>query len=258
MRAAFTTGGRDASDPPALERESALGRVRHGALLLGHNALARGRCLGLAHAGDAVDPSRDLVHGAFDWEAAAEMSPPAVVVWMHPSKDPTQTKPRYPILVQRRNEVHADSRLGEDPMCTYDALLAVRALQPGALHTDLFFRVPPPAEGSSHWTNVDTGLISRWVKEVCPAAGLPTEGRGSSSLRIGGATDLYDLYGPQAERLIRERGRWASDVAQIYQRVSATAHGAASRAIGDSEGVDLQSMLGGWAQLAVSHGRCGL
>ena len=55
---------------------------------------------------------------------------------------------------------------------------------------------------------------------------------------------------------IRERGRWGSDVAQIYQRVSAAAHGDISRTIGDSVGADLQSMLTGWCQTAVSHGRC--
>lgn len=32
---------------------------------------------------------------SFDWESAARMSPPAVVVWLHPSKDPTQRKRRY-------------------------------------------------------------------------------------------------------------------------------------------------------------------
>ena len=81
--------------------------------------------------------------------------------------------------------------------------------------------------------------------------------RGSENHTLAHAY-LYDLFGPPAERYIRERGRWASDVAQIYQRVSASAHGAMSRAIGDSEGIDLQSMLGGWSQLAVSHGRCRL
>jgi hypothetical protein len=73
---------------------------------------------------------------------------------------------------------------------------------------------------------------------------------------MGGASDLYDLYGPAAERYIRERGRWSSDVAQIYQRVSAAAHGLLSRTIGDSAGADLQSLLAGWCQAAVSHGRC--
>jgi hypothetical protein len=73
---------------------------------------------------------------------------------------------------------------------------------------------------------------------------------------MGEATDMYDIYGPADERYIRERGRWGSDVAQIYQRVSAAAHGAISREMGDSTGADLQSMMAGWSQLAVSHGRC--
>ena len=71
------------------------------------------------------------------------------------------------------------------------------------------------------------------------------------ALRMGGAADLYDLYGPAGERYIRERGRWSSDVAHIYARVSASAHGELSRLIGDSAGADLQSMLSGWCQLAM-------
>ena len=53
-----------------------------------------------------------------------------------------------------------------------------------------------------------------------------------------------------------KRGWWGSDVAQIYQRVSAAAHGAVSRVMGDSTGAGLQSTMAGWSQLAVSHGRC--
>ena len=72
---------------------------------------------------------------------------------------------------------------------------------------------------------------------------------------MGGATDLYDIYGPAGERLIRERGRWSSGVAQIYSRVLAEAHGLLSRSIGDSNGVDLQSLLAGWSQSTATHGR---
>lgn len=94
------------------------------------------------------------------------------------------------------------------------------------------------------------------MKEALVAAGVSPARRGVRALRMGGASDLYDLYGPAAERYIRERGRWSSDVAQIYQRVSAAAHGLLSRTIGDSAGADLQSLLAGWCQAAVSHGRC--
>jgi hypothetical protein len=75
---------------------------------------------------------------------------------------------------------------------------------------------------------------------------------------MGGATDLYDLYGPAARDHIKDRGRWSSDVAQIYQRVSASTHGLLSRSIADSGGSDLQSFLRGWLQPASTHGRCPL
>ena len=79
---------------------------------------------------------------------------------------------------------------------------------------------------------------------------------GAKCFRMGGATDMYDLYGASAERYIRERGRWCSEINQIYQRVSAAIHGHISRSIADSRGADLQSLLRGWSQSAISHGRC--
>ena len=91
----------------------------------------------------------------------------------------------------------------------------------------------------------------------CRAAGVDPTERASKALRMGGATDMLDLWGPVAERYIRERGRWSSDVAQIYQRQSADAHAYISRHIGSSSGTDLQSLLRGWSQAAASHGRCG-
>jgi len=89
-----------------------------------------------------------------------------------------------------------------------------------------------------------------------PGANAALRRAAKQALRMGGATDLYDIYGPAGERLIRERGRWSSDVAQIYSRVSAEAHGLLSRSIGDSNGVNLQSLLAGRSQSTATHSRC--
>ena len=259
LRAAFAAG----YCRPRAGKPTPLQVVKRAALLGGHNLLARGACLGLRADGDDVDEKRALTVAAFDWRAAAELSPPAVVVWLHPSKDPTQRKPRYPMLVQRRAAGGARSA---DPMCTYDALadawevLAATVTQHRRRST-LFFRVPPDGHdidmsGAADWPPLTSAIVASCVKEAAVAAGVDPTRRGARALRMGGGTDLYDIYGPAAERYIRERGRWGSDVAQIYQRVSAAAHGAMSRAIGDSAGADLQSLLRGWSQLAVSHGRC--
>ena len=78
-----------------------------------------GKCLTKDPARD-LDPSRNLTIASFDWEAAAELEPPALVVWLHPSKDPTQRKKRYPMLIQRRHPLPsgnaaADAAAGSVP-----------------------------------------------------------------------------------------------------------------------------------------------
>jgi hypothetical protein len=119
----------------------------------------------------------------------------------------------------------------------------------------MFFRWPEAGKPPAGWRPIVSDDVGRWGREVAVGAGADPTAIGDRCLRMGGASDMYDLYGPAGERLIRERGRWASDVAQIYQRVSASEHGSISRALGDADGDDLQSMLRGWSQLAVSHGR---
>ena len=36
--------------------------------------------------------------------------------------------------------------------------------------------------------------------------------------RVGGATDLRDMLGMAQAAMIKERGRWAADVASVYAR----------------------------------------
>ena len=250
---------RTAFADPDFDTTSDAGVIRCAGLLFGHNVLARARCLS-ANADGSIDPSRDLTVASFDWHVGQRMSPPAVVAWLHPSKDPTQRKKRYPMLVQRR-ATYEDCPSGGDPMCTYDALLAahriiVKDLPRAAWSTTLFFQVPVDTDpGHRTWRPLRATDVTQWVCEAAEAAGLPAGSRGSRAIRMGGASDMYDIYGPAGERFIRERGRWGSDIAQIYQRVSASAHGEISRKIGDSSGTDLQSMLAGWSQLSISHGR---
>jgi hypothetical protein len=145
-------------------------------------------------------------------------------------------------------------------MCTYDALALAWPILAGSVlasthATTMFFRWPEVGIPAAAWRPVFSNDVGRWGREVAVGAAIDPVGIGDRCLRMGGASDMYDLYGPAGERLIRERGRWGTDIAQIYQRVLATKHGLISRAIGDADGDDLQSMLRGWSQLTVSHGR---
>ena len=85
---------------------------------------------------------------------------------------------------------------------------------------------------------------------------IPSEFFGNA-WRSGGATDLRDspfnVGGPpmgtvEATRLIKARGRWYSDIQEIYERFSLAEHARASAAITEAGGLDLEDLLVGWIQ----------
>jgi hypothetical protein len=82
------------------------------------------------------------------------------------------------------------------------------------------------------------------------ALGLDPTEFGGKSFRIGGATDWRQKLGPDAERLIKQRGRWKSDIALCYQRALVGQHLDASVAVGDADGADLEGVCPGWIQPA--------
>jgi hypothetical protein len=59
-------------------------------------------------------------------------------------------------------------------------------------------------------------------KRMAKAAGIPPEAVGGKLFRIGGATDVRDVLGAAAERTLKDRGRWGSDVAYVYGRMLAS------------------------------------
>eukprot|EP00965_Chrysotila_dentata_P072831 2407016-Pleurochrysis_carterae.AAC.1 len=77
---------------------------------------------------------------------------------------------------------------------------------------------------------------------------------GSKAWRIGGATDMRDILGDGSAAAIQQRGRWSTDVAQVYQQ--AVVHGQlrASAAKATSTGVDLEALCVGWTQPANFRG----
>eukprot|EP00965_Chrysotila_dentata_P032593 1086010-Pleurochrysis_carterae.AAC.1 len=82
------------------------------------------------------------------------------------------------------------------------------------------------------------------------AVGLDAANIGGKCWRIGGATDLRDLKSEEGRALIKQRGRWQSDVASVHQRAIIDAQLEASADIADASGVELEAVCAGWAQLA--------
>ena len=149
------------------------------------------------------------------------------------------------VLMQR---VSRDAHGQPDAACAYTAIRALwkwrtRQVPRERRATQPLFALPP-ATGDD--LPVNTAFVRDTVRQACDLLGLPRGLYGGSSLRIGGATDLYDLLGIAGMRLIKERGRWQSDVAHIYSRASATAHAQMSTEVIDAEGVDLEAFAGSW------------
>ena len=77
---------------------------------------------------------------------------------------------------------------------------------------------------------------------------------GGKCWRIGGATDLRALCqsAAEAERVLKRRGRWSSDIGEIYARTTIEEGAAYSAAIGDAASTDLERLGSGagWAEPA--------
>ena len=102
------------------------------------------------------------------------------------------------------------------------------------------------ASGEAYSTR-DVRLLVQRVAAVC---GEPPEEFGAMSLRAGGATDLRVYVGDSSLELIKQRGRWCSEIGRIYQRALLRTQLDGSGAMGDSAGADMEAVCVGWSQPA--------
>jgi len=87
------------------------------------------------------------------------------------------------------------------------------------------------------------------VRRLAEQLGLEKMLFGGMSLRIGFATDAFDVYGmAHADDLIRQMGRWQSDIWQVYARLSAETHMRSAEEIESSAGASLEELAKGWVQ----------
>ena len=234
-------------------RSSKKGAVQWAAALLAHNLLLRGGELGVVDNAD-FDTARDLTVGAVEFKAPCPESgwAPWLTVDVVPIKDTHARRRVCPMPVRRRS---IGGELGGDPMDVYDAVvIAIEArlgrTPPALGRIDgadglkaLFVR---PRGGA--WRTQDTRDLARGMAE---RLGLDPADFGAKSFRIGGATDWRAVFGARAaETIIRQRGRWCSDVAAVYQRALAEEHLRGSAAVGEADGAELEALCSGWSQPA--------
>ena len=95
------------------------------------------------------------------------------------------------------------------------------------------------------WCTTDTQQL---VCRMAVALGLDPKQFGGKSFRVGGATDIRDRMGAAAINTIKQRGRWWSDIAFIYQRALVHEHLQLSADMAEAASRDLEALCGGWAQ----------
>ena len=167
---------------------------------------------------------------------------PWLRVWWYPIKDQHGTHAKVPIPVSKRGHTAP----GADPACPYDAIHAwwtIRSRQVPESRWDREAFFTHPTTGKI----CDTGYVRGLARRMGRLLGIGEAALGAKSFRIAGATDMYDAHGEHAQRLLKERGRWHTDIAYIYARISESAHLTAARAMANASGVDMEHGAG-WVQ----------
>ena len=250
---------------PEFDQRTVRGCVEWAAVLTAHSALLRGGEVGVPDGVD-VDVRRVITWGSlrFQQPRPESGSRPWLILMVFPIKDKEGRRGAYPTPIARRH----DEAFGADPLCAYDAIaLAWWRRRAGTMPFPLDERGWPaadwwqravlardaPADGTAFFTNslgapMCTSEVRALAWRVAAAAGIAAEEVGAKSFRVGGATDWRDCLGEASERVVRQRGRWCSDVALVYQRPLLTSHLAASTRIRAGGSADLESVCVGFAQ----------
>ena len=86
---------------------------------------------------------------------------------------------------------------------------------------------------------------------MAAAAGIPPGVVGGKLWRIGGATDLWEVLGAErAKDHIKRRGRWKSDIWEVYQRTLLGAQLDAAAGMATARDEDIEAVCPGWVQPA--------
>ena len=250
-----------------VDRASKRGRMRWATALAAHSMLLRGGEIGRV-AGKSFEPARgitinDATEGA---PSAVSRGLPWMAIGVVAIKDVQARHKRVPMIMRQR------SRNRSDPLCAYTAvrrMLADRKAEvpackhacawcehtmdrpaPGGLPPRTCARSNAPLFTTDAGEAFDTNDVRRLGSEMARLAGLGSVTIGAKLWRIGGATDLRDVLGMAGKDAIKERGRWASDIAHIYARALAGQQMDAAARMAEAEDVELEALCTGWVQPA--------
>lgn len=233
------------------DKDSDEGVLRWAALVVGHNLLLRGGELGTTDDA-AFDANSGLSLADVEWHEPGPDTRGYEVVSVNvvPIKDTHAHRRRVPCLIQRVSLQPRSVPPRQEEKCPWGALRLlwlkrVRQVPPHAAGVaPLFARADNQA--------IRTADVVAFIRQAAAALDLPSGTFDARALRVGGATDLLDVFGPaEAERFIKGRGRWATDIGNIYARPSVDTEMAASAALARADGTDLEAFRQGYVMPAL-------
>ena len=169
-----------------------------------------------------------VTKGDLEFKVSKRTGRKYAILWLQPLKKRRgEAEPKLPQFIQEQVEP-ADWE-------PYRALARLaQALQHEPASTPLF----TGAKGQRMTTARFRALIKRYAGYL----GWDRKEAGAHSPRIGGAAE-YAASGEVSELLLQARGRWSSDIARIYARMTRRAHLAASDLMFNARGRDLEELI---------------
>ena len=244
----------------AFDRRTPHGQYRWTVGLVSWQCLLRPGEPGQGSGGKPWDPPRGLKLSDVTWWSAHQTDDgrPAVVLNILPIKDKDGRSQRHPCPI---SALSACPTPGGDACCTYSNFW-----QHWLARREVVCREHPRCTGQSGrfchrcstaplFASPTSGLTWRTpdglalVRDMCMSVGMDPDLHVGYSLRIGGASDLEESLGSErAEAVTRQRGRWRSDIHNIYRRTTPREQLDASAAMLHAAGHTVESLLPGWVQ----------
>lgn len=208
---------------------------------MGHNLLLRGGELGTTD--DATfDPRYGSSLGDVEWHTPGPDTRGFEVASVNvlPIKDTHANRRRIPCLLQRADLLPRAVQSADGVKCPWGALRALwlQRMQQVSAHEA---SISPLFAGRDN-TAIRTADVVGYIRQAARVLDLPANDFDARALRVGGATDLLGMFGlAGAERVIKSRGRWATDVGGIYARPSVDIEMAASAALNRVDGTNMEA-----------------
>ena len=258
-------------------RDGTSNAVRWAAATAALNLVLRGGEVGVCDTAD-IDLSRIITWKSIEWKQPTKeiwnAGRPWMIIRVVPIKDTFGKGKAYPCPVSRQHT----GKFGSDPVDPYDAVAWawwIRSRPGVPFPTDKRGRpranwntsapIPAPVENDvlpvdreaffSHPSGEPfcTGQVAALGKAIALYSGVDPTEVGGKCFRIGGATDWRagSRNTEASGRVLRQRGRWAKDMGEIYARplVAEQLHYAAK--VGAVSTVDLEAHCADLAQRAI-------